>query len=78
LPSPRWVASVAFIVSNMWPELAVQTSIERLGRMPWASRRPVAGQPWPICSSMSGETDAVPPESAIIWSSSSASVLQCT
>jgi len=46
--------------------------------MPASSSRPVAGQPCPICSSMSGEIEAVQPAAAIIFSSSSASELQCT
>ena len=52
--------------------------MEKLGLMPAFIRRPVAGQPWPICNSISGETDAVTPASAIIFSSSSANELQCT
>ena len=66
------------IVPNMSPPLDEQTSIENVGRMPCASSRPVAGQPWPICISTSGATDAVPPDSAIRSSSSSPSVLQWT
>ena len=78
MSNPRSVPIVARIVPNMWPPFEQQTSIERLGRMPASRSRPVAGQPWPICSSMSGEIEAVQPASAIIRSSSSASVLQCT
>ena len=63
---------------NMLPPVEVQTSIDRLGRMPTSSSRPVAGIPWPICISTSAATDAVPPESAISFSSSSATVLQWT
>ena len=46
--------------------------------MPWSRRRPVAGQPWPICISTAAETEAVPPESAISFNSSSPRVLQWT
>ena len=69
---------VARIVPNMCPPFEEHTSIDRLGRMPTSSSRPVAGQPCPICSSISGEHDALQPQSAIIFSSSSASELQCT
>ena len=55
------VPIVARIVPNRWPPFEQHTSIERLGRMPASSRRPVAGQPWPICSSMSGEIEALTP-----------------
>ena len=61
LSKPRWVPMVARIVPNRWPPFDEQTSIDRLGRMPCSSRRPVAGQPWPICSSMSGEIEALTP-----------------
>ena len=78
LSKPRCVPMVARIVPNMCPPFDAHTSIERLGRMPARSSRPVAGQPCPICSSISGEIDALQPASAIIASSSSASALQWT
>ena len=64
------------IVPYMSPPLELHTSIEKVGRMPALSSRPVAGKPCPICISTSGETEVVPPESAIIFSSSSPSVQQ--
>ena len=46
---------------NMSPAIEVTMSIERLGRTPTASSFIVARKPWPICSSTSGDIDAVPP-----------------
>jgi hypothetical protein len=78
MSKPRWVPIRERIAPNMWPPFEEQTSIEIVGRIPAFSRRPVAGQPWPICSSMSGEQEAVPPDSATIASSSSPTALQWT
>jgi hypothetical protein len=76
--SARWTPIVVRIAPNMCPPLEEHTSIDRLGRTPASSRRPVAGQPWPICISTSAATDTVPPVAAINAISSSAIVLQCT
>ena len=57
--------------------MLVTQSTEMLGSRPTASSRLIAG--WPhICASMSGLTTAVPPLSAIIFSSSSVKFVQCT
>lgn len=53
-------------------------SMERLGRTPTASSFMVAGKPWPICSSTSGDSEAVPPLSPMRRKSRSESVLQWT
>ncbi len=45
---------------NMSPGTVVTTSIERLGRKPWARAFMIGGQPWPICISTWGATEIVP------------------
>ena len=78
LSRARWQATVTRMVPHRCPPLDTQVSMERLGLIQARSSRPVAGHPCPICISMSGAMDTVPPDPAIRVSSSSASVLQCT
>jgi hypothetical protein len=74
--SPRAAESVARMTANKSPLTLVHVSTDRLGRTPTFSRRATAGWPWPMCSSNSVATEAVPPESAMSLSSRSLKVLQ--
>ena len=67
----RSVPKAERIWVNMSPGAVVTTSIERLGRRPYSIAFMTGGQPCPICTSICGAIEMVPPESATSRHSSS-------